>query len=643
MSTRRNWGTYVLALAVGVAIFWLAYDQGTYGTVSRSAVGVLVWWAIFLIAAVSILPLLRPPRAALFVGSFLAAFAVWTLISVSWSDSAERAFAEFDRAALYMGIFALVVLAGTPGTLSRWCDGLAGGIAALGVVALAARLFPDVFPSGNVPTQLPSASERLSWPIEYWNGLGILIALAVPLLLRAAVEGRRDLTRLPPMAALPALGAAVYLTSSRGAIVAALVGVLVFIVLADKRWPVVGALAVASVGAVGAVLALLPQDELVNGPIDSEAAVAQGRTAAILILLACAATALVYALAGRTLRGRRPPARAGRSAVLVATVLVLAAGAASNPGARLDEFREPPPEGLTSGSDSVGTHLASGSGSGRWQYWTAAMDEFRTKPLYGRGAGSYEAWWTQHGSLAQPVKDAHSLYLEALGELGVVGLFLILVALGGGIVLGVRRAIAAGPNRTSAAAVAAAFLAYAVAAGLDWMWELTVVSVVGIACLALLTGPAANAPGATLTEPRRVSSGRRILVTVLAVAAAWLIASAQAIPLLADVKLEDSRAAIRRGDGEQALEDAGAARSIQPWAASPYLQLALVEEEMGHLAPAQSWIGEALERDRSDWRLWLTAARIQTEAGQIDSARRSLHRAATLNPRSPLFSDVPGN
>ena len=72
------------------------------------------------------------------------------------------------------------------------------------------------------------------------------------------------------------------------------------------------------------------------------------------------------------------------------------------------------------------SHLLSANGSGRWQFWESAVDAFQATPLLGHGAGSYEAWWAEHGSLAVFVRDAHSLYLETLAELGVLG-FLLLV------------------------------------------------------------------------------------------------------------------------------------------------------------------------------------------------------------------------
>ena len=77
------------------------------------------------------------------------------------------------------------------------------------------------------------------------------------------------------------------------------------------------------------------------------------------------------------------------------------------------------------------------------------------------------------------------------------------------------------------------------------------------------------------------------------------------------------------------------------WAASPYLQLALVREAIGDLPGALVAIRQATDRDPLDWRLWLARARIETNSGDIAAARESLARAQALNPRSPLFANVP--
>jgi hypothetical protein len=305
-------------------------------------------------------------------------------------------------------------------------------------------------------------------------------------------------------------------------------------------------------------------------------------------------------------------------------------------------FKQPPGDYLHPPPDFVKAHLLSGGGSGRWQFWSAAVDEFDTRPLAGRGAGSYQAWWAQHGTIAFFVRDAHSLYLEVMGELGILGLLLVAGAFAGGLVAGVRRLLTlAGAERDVCAGLLAAFAAYAVGAGIDWMWEISAVSAVGMFCLGLLAGravPAADEPIPTpprrprIGLPGRAAVGVASLVVIGLVLIPWLTASA----------IDASRDATRRDDARVALRDAENARAVQPWASTPYLQLALVNEQLGQIDEARRRIGQALDRDTSDWRLWLVAARLEAKAGRVRAARADLARARHLNPRSPLFVQIAG-
>jgi hypothetical protein len=630
-------------LAVAAVTFWLAFDGGTYRLESRNAFAIAVWWTVLIAVGLGVWPAARVPRAAVVTGGFLTAFVLMTAASILWAESAEKAFVEFNRAALYLGVFLVAVLAARRATAGRWADGLAIGIAGVGILALASRFFPDVFPAGDVPRFLPATYTRLSYPVNYWNGLAILLGIGTPLLLRAAVLSERAVWRALAVAPLPVVAAVTFLASSRGGFAIATAGTVVFLVLTARRWAAAAATAVAALGSGAVIAVLLARDAVVNGPFDSDAAVSQGRSAALLVALICTAGGVAYGLASSYVGGRlelRP--MIGRLATALVVVAALAGIAASNPVERFETFKAPPGELRGAESDFIKAHLLSGNGSGRWQFWTAAVDEFETAPIVGRGAGSYEAWWAQHGSIAMFVRDAHSLYLETLAELGLLGFALLAGAFGAGIAAAVVRLRRAGDERTTTAAFTAAFLAFALGAGIDWMWELTVVSVVGFACLGLLTGPATTVLGRPRLARRddRAAPRRRFAVGAAALALGWLVVCSQAIPLLSQIKLVDSREAVAEGDGDDAVSDALAARALQPWAASPYLQLALVHERMGEVPAARDWIGEAIERDSEDWRLWLVAARIETKAGEAEDAVRSLRRAAELNPRSPLFAEI---
>jgi len=623
------------ATLLAAGLFWVAYDHGSYGLTSRNSIALVVLWGLVLASAVGLAPRARIPLPAVVAGALLGAFALWTGLSALWAASPEKAFNELDRVVLFLVVFLLAVLLAPRASARQWLAGLAVGLTAVCVIALVSRLFPHSFSdTANLAQIFPTANKRLSFPVDYWNALATLVAFTLPVLLYFAVESGAVLRGLA-VSPLPALAATLYLTSSRGGWIAAAIAVVVLLALTSRRWATAGALLVGGAASAGAVAALLARDELVNSPLESSAAAGQGHSAALIIGLLCLAAGLAYGVLAAFVPAPPKASRAAGTAFAAAlVVLALAAVAASNPVERFRNFKEIPPE-LTGAS--VQEHLFSTSGNGRWQWWSSAADEFQSRPLVGRGAGSYEAWWAEHATIPAFVRDAHSLYLETLGELGIVGLLLLASFFLYCVVTGARRlAGRTEGERAAVAALLALVAAYLFETGIDWMWELTAVPLVAMFAMGLLVGPATEP---ALVGPRAVETPRLLpLARVVAVAAAFALIAAEAIPLLATMEVRRSQEAVSAGDLSEALDRAESARSIQPWAATPYLQVALVEELGGRIDAAQGAIEAAISHDDADWRLWLVAARIQTKAGDIALARRSLARARELNPKSQLFA-----
>jgi hypothetical protein len=146
----------------------------------------------------------------------------------------------------------------------------------------------------------------------------------------------------------------------------------------------------------------------------------------------------------------------------------------------------------------------------RGDYWHVTWHVAGQHPLGGLGAGTFDLAWAAYGNVAQwgGALDAHSLYLEMLAELGVVGLLLTAT-----LVLPVAAALrGARPTATGAAAVGGS-VAFLVHAGLDWDWEVPAVTVAGLACLAATLGSA----------PKTTVIGRRARITLLGVALAAIV------------------------------------------------------------------------------------------------------------------------
>jgi O-antigen ligase len=630
---------YAVTLTVAIIVFLVAYDNGGFGESSRDTLAIVLWWMLILCVALGVWPLARTPLAAWLTGGLLAAFGLWTLLSVLWAANAAGAYGEFTRVMLYVAVFGVVVAGSRRDNAGRWLDGLALGIAGVAGLALISRFFPGTLEQRDIAQLLVGTVSRLSFPVGYWNGLATLVALGIPLLLRGAITGRHVAFRALAVMPIPAICGVIYLASARIGVLSAVVATVAFLLLAPRRWNVLGAVVCSGAGGVAVVLALNHRNALVNGPLTSSLAESQGRSAALIVIGLCVLTGLLYGVGCQALEGEvRPPPALGWG-VLVAAMAVSVAGlSAAHPMRKFEEFKDP--HIFLSDRSAIEQHLLSSSGNGRWQLWSSALDEFETRPLHGRGAGSFQAWWTQNGPLPLVVQDAHSLYAETLGELGVVGFVLLMGAFASALVVGVLRLRRVSDQRAVIAAAGSVVLVFLTAAAFDWVWELTIVGVVAFACLGLLVGP-----GTMMVSPPRVAQGtdrvRRPLarygLRVAVVLAGGLVVCAIAIPLLAGARINASQDAAAQRDYSKAVSDARAARSIQPWSAAPYQQLALVEELRGNYGVALVWMRRALRRNDADWRLWLIKARLQGELGHLRASSASLARVRALYPRFRLF------
>ena len=125
---------------------------------------------------------------------------------------------------------------------------------------------------------------------------------------------------------------------------------------------------------------------------------------------------------------------------------------------------------------SLADDLADRAGDRPW-YWHVAWAQTEEHPLAGRGAGTFELAWLEAQPAPVFVRDAHSLYLETLAELGVVGLALLALALAAPL---------AAASWPAGAAATGGYVAFLVHAGVDWDWEMPVVTAAGLFCGAAL-------------------------------------------------------------------------------------------------------------------------------------------------------------
>ncbi len=622
-------------LGFGLTVY-LGLKGGGFDPLVDDQVGIAAWWVLLFAAGVAALPRLRLGPLAWLGFGLLAGFVIWTGLSLTWTESTEKTAADLARVATYLGVFGLALGSRDSKSASRMLAAVATGIAVVSLVGLLSRLHPAWFPEAEQTAQfLTSGEERLSYPLNYWNGLAALIAIGLPLMLQLATKAGRIALRALAAAAMPAMILAIYFTLSRGGIAAAAIALAIYLALAHDRIPKL--LTLALVGAGGAVLILLAhrRPDLVHGHMNATAH-SQGNemifiviAVAALVGLAQAAIALLGERTERPRWSRVSPRQAGIATASVAALVVIGLIAVNAPhrvSTAWSDFKR-----YESGAVEGTERLGSVAGESRYQFWSSAVREFKHDPLTGTGSGTFQVWWTRDGDIAESVVDTHSLYLQTAGELGLIGLLALLGLLGLNLFAGGRATLrSAGDRRSMLAAIGAATLVFWLTSIFDWMWKLPVIPIVTLLLLAVLL--------TVDTEPERRRELRSPLWLRLGAVAASLVAIvAIAIPLTATDFLRKSQAEAREGDNAAALGDAHTAQNAMPGAAGPRLQEALLLETESKLAAAAAAATEATDREPNEWRNWLVLSRIEAERGNADAAIRAYEEAKSLNPHNPIF------
>lgn len=620
---------HIITSAVALGCVGLALAQGGFPPTAVAAAGVVVWFAVLVGLATGAFPRDEPPVAAIAAGLCLTGYAALIALSMAWASDDGGAFEDAIRALAYLGMFALVVIASPRGSARAWLRGLAIGLAAIAAIALLARFEPSLFgnPDADLAPNIPAIAGRLTYPVGYWNGLAAMMAAAIVLLVWFASTGASRWARALAAGALPVAVLALWMTGSRGGIVAALLAVAILLAAVPDRTRLVANLLLGALAGLVLIVAVEARDELLRTPADPAAGAQGGQMLAITLLVLAAAGGLRYALDWRLarLRTSRRVAQAALTAIAVAAVVGLIV---VNPIEQFDEFKHPPSaEQLASGEAG----LFRGGGSGRWQFWETAMDAFEGSPAGGVGASDFTPYWLEHREYPIVAKRAHSLLFETLAELGLVGFVLIVGFFAVAVVTGIRR-WRGGDIQELGPSVA--LLAVGVAAAtVDWTWDIPAVFAPTVIAAALLTGPATlPGPGGLAKIYGTVRSRRRFGRGVALLLIAWISICASGLLLLADHSLTTSRSRAAAGDLQGAIDAANDAIDLEPWAAAPRAQLSALYESAGDTLTARAAIEQAIARDRRDWELYVAAARLAGTADDPVAARGNLDRARQLNP-----------
>jgi hypothetical protein len=597
-----------------------------------SSGGRLVWIgvaALAVVTAVAVGALAGLPRpsisreAALALG-FFAAFVCWNGISVLWSIEGDRSWAYFNRGLVYLTLLAVGLWLGP--WVREWAYVLAGVLALPLGWALLGKASPALGSSGRIG--------RLSAPIGYWNALGLLFAMAVPLALwLAARREHPHWLRAAGVVYLYALVVGLLLTYSRGGVLAAGAAIVLWLVLGSPRVESAAVLALGGGAGLGVAVWAFSRPGLSSDGQPHSVRVHDGAWFAVVFVLAGVAVAALAYL-GSLGEEQRPLTDARRRLVGQVALGVLAVGAvvgvivlvaAAKPQAWFRDFTSQPTNASLQGGPQ---HLVNASSSSRWLWWKEAWRAWHAQPWRGTGAGTFDLTHRLLRTNNIVVTEPHNVPLQFLSELGVVG---FLLAFAGVLAAGVgvaRRVRGRDPAVVALAVLAVAYVLHSI---VDFDWDFVAVSAPFLLTVGALLGG------------RAVRDEPRIAWAPLPAVAAVAVALSLLTPWFAARSTDSALATLADGRPRVAYRDAGDARSLNPLALDPLIVQAESLEQLGDFQGARQRFIDAVELQPLNWRAWWELGHF--ERGQQDWGRAipALQRAVELDPLNTLATSELAN
>ena len=618
VSTRPGPALPTVVIAAG-AVVGIASSQGGYFPTSWGLSGTLLLWATGLWLALSARTDAGRYDAA-FLG-FLAAFMCWIGLSIVWSEVPGQSVLDLERTLVLLAGVTAVLAVAKRAHAPRLAAAVLASIVAVSAYALATRLFPD-----HLGRFDPIAGYRLADPLGYWNSLGVFTVMGILLALGFVSDARSKWTRAAAGGTVVVLMSTLYFTFSRASWIGLGLGICVLLVLSPRRLRTIASGLVVVIPSLAGVAVASTAYALTHddAPL-AEAASAGHRYALGLLLLTGLTVALVLALDAAE-RRIAVPSRfrlALGAALLIVTLLppvaivVRAGGPIAVARNAWSEFSSPSP---ATGGD-LNRRLFNFAGSGRVEHWRTALDVFEQNPVRGNGAGTFERRWQAREDAPFKVRDAHSLYLETLAELGVVGLGLLVLMLLVPLVAGltVRR-------QPYVPAAVAAFVAFAVHAGVDWDWELSGVTLTALLIAAVCIVSARRRGERTLGARLRLVGSGAVLVASLATMGIYLGNGA----------LDRAQRAVSAGNYADAVEEARRAERLLPWSPWPLIARGDAQLAAGLPASAKESYREAIAIDSGEWRAWYGLGL----ASNGTARTKAFARAHRLYPQNLEVSDA---
>lgn len=644
LSRSTVWANRVAAAAVATAGAALGLSQLVSGAYSEAIWAPIALGALGLVVAIA-LASSRPPPATL-LGPVLGLW-LWSLVSSSWSESHDGAHIAANRWLLYAS--AIIVLwwafAG-----DRRRASLLLTCASVGVLGVAAWMLARMLGGHGASLFL---GPRLTNPLGYVNGQGgYLLAAAWPCLALAERRG----TGAPAIAAagmtgLVALLGLGLLCQSRSWEVALPVTVVVLeAVVPGRRRRAIGLLLAA--GAVAVIYRPLADVWQHPSPATGLVTTSTTHRAAAAIIVAALAAGAVWGLVVYVIRRFAPSgtrnrtdlrriASAGLAALAllaVAVVGVRASAIAHRVHSQYEAFVH------LSSASSGGSRLFSGAGN-RYDYWRVALMEFRSAPVIGVGAGNYDPGYYLHRRTTEAITQPHSLELQTLAELGLVGAVLLGVFLTA-VASGLRRTARAGRHSLSARWLAVAaggtFTAWLVQTSVDWMHLIPGLTGIALAAaVGLALRPEARPanrkrPGWVAPVIAATRGGRGRVAAVAAAVAIALVGALTIAPRVLSLRAQSSaERALAQRDPQAAIANATTALRYDSRSVPALVLRSAGFARLDEFAPSLSDLRRAAAVEPRNWATWGLIGDLLTRRGDRPGARAAYRHALALDPLEP--------
>ena len=593
-----------------------------------------------------------------------ALFALLTALSVLWSISPELTYVEVGRTFAYLAVFTAAVAGARlfPRAAPQVLWGLLIGAVVPVGYSLASRVWPGTLAENEV-------SNRLGQPFDYWNAVGSVAAMAVPILLW--LGSRKGGSSTARTLAYPLMGAcvlAIALTQSRGAAAAAAIGAIAWFVLVPLRLRSLPVLVLPSVAAVAVSAWALSKDPFTKAlqPLSAKEAVAGdfGTLVLLMLVLLMLVGAAVEAGSARRVPSARMRRRIGIAAVAVACLVPLAAftSVAFSERGIGDRISELTSETKVSPQQGGGRVFAASSSRGK--YWREAWKVFEARPLEGVGAGAFALGRLRYRNDTSVTRHAHGWFAQILADFGLVGLALTTLLFLTWAVAALSatgllpRRLLRGANqeraplrrdwdahRIALVTVLLVPLVFGVQSLLDWTWFIPAPAVMALIAAGYVAGRGPFGSEEDSETRRAVFSRRptwgRILAGVATVATAALIAWAAWQPEASDRATNDALTLADERKFDAAVERTKDAEDLNPLTPDPLLVRASIDTQANRVRDAEHSLQQAVISFPGDPQTWYRLAAFQL--GTLDApeeAVKTIRGALYLDPHSGPASQL---